>query len=275
MCRFVLYQGPEIPLADLITRPSNSLINQSLKAERREEPLNGDGFGMAWYAPRIRPEPARFRSITPAWSNQNLLDLALVIRSGTILAHVRAASPGLPVVETNCHPFRSGKLAFMHNGFVPDFNPVRREIVRRLSTVAFDMIEGTTDTEHIFALFLDHYLKCGRLARAMRDTLKEVVEIAGPERTSLLNLAVSDGVDAAVCRATLGPDQGTSNTLFLHAGMQYRCTEGRCQMVEACGSETATIVASEPLSDDAGWQSVPQNHLVWLRGTEPPALEAL
>jgi len=37
MCRFVLYQGPEIPLADLVTRPRNSLINHSFDSEWREE----------------------------------------------------------------------------------------------------------------------------------------------------------------------------------------------------------------------------------------------
>ena len=268
MCRFLLYHGPEIALADLITRPRNSLIHQSFHAEQRKEPLNGDGFGMAWYVPRVRPEPALFRSITPAWSNQNLIDLAAVIGSGAILAHVRAATPCQAVVETNCHPFRCGRLAFMHNGHIPDFTPVRREILRRLSPGAFAMIGGTTDTEHIFGLFLDHYWSAGRLDQALRSTLSDLAEVTGPSRTSLLNLAVSDGTDAVVCRVTLGPDQDDSNSLFFHSGSQYRCVGSECRMVEPCGSATATLVASEPLSGDPGWRSVPPNHLVNLAGTE-------
>ncbi|MEZ4317014.1 MAG: class II glutamine amidotransferase [Myxococcota bacterium] len=268
MCRFILYHGPEIPLADLITRPRNSLINQSFDAEWREEPLNGDGFGMAWYVPSMRAEPAVFRSITPAWSNPNLLDLAAVIRSGSILAHVRAASPGLPVMEMNCHPFRAGKLAFMHNGFIPDFKPVRRRILERISAEAFDIIDGTTDSEHVFALFVDQYRKRPSLGPALRATLREIAEIAGPERTSLLNLAVSDGTNAAVCRATIGPDQSASNSLFVHAGMQYLCDGTECRMIDPSGQGTATIVSSEPLSDDPGWMEVPQNHLVVLEQGE-------
>ena len=46
MCRFTYYQGEEIPVADLVTRPENSLIHQSTHATarpERPEPLNGDG----------------------------------------------------------------------------------------------------------------------------------------------------------------------------------------------------------------------------------------
>lgn len=66
------YQGKEIPVADLVTRPENSLIHQSTHARERPEPLNGDGFGLAWYVPDD-PQPARFRSLTPAWNNANLV----------------------------------------------------------------------------------------------------------------------------------------------------------------------------------------------------------
>ena len=76
MCRFVGYIGSKILLADLITRPENSLIRQSYKARERLEPLNGDGFGIGWYVPDITIEPGVFKSIAPAWSNRNLSNLA-------------------------------------------------------------------------------------------------------------------------------------------------------------------------------------------------------
>jgi len=50
MCRFLCYKGPEILLTDLLYRQQNSLILQSFKARERKEPLNGDGFGVGWYA---------------------------------------------------------------------------------------------------------------------------------------------------------------------------------------------------------------------------------
>src|SRR5687768_10683657 len=129
MCRFALYLGPPVGIDALITRPVNSIIRQSFQNQEREEPLNGDGFGVAWYVPEVSDEPVVFRSISPAWSNQNLLSLARVTRSPCVLAHVRAATPGLPVTETNCHPFTAGKLAFMHNGDLAGFRVFKRRLV--------------------------------------------------------------------------------------------------------------------------------------------------
>ncbi len=66
MCRFLGYVGSEILLADLISRPANSLIRQSYKSKERSEPLNGDGFGVGWYSPEVSHEPGVFTSISPA-----------------------------------------------------------------------------------------------------------------------------------------------------------------------------------------------------------------
>src|SRR5687768_12944019 len=101
MCRFALYMGPPITLDLLTTLPQHSVIRQSFKSRMREEPLNGDGFGMAWYVPGISPSPALFRSIQPAWNNINLLHLSRVSVSPVILAHVRAATTGTSVSEAN------------------------------------------------------------------------------------------------------------------------------------------------------------------------------
>ena len=63
MCRFVMYMGNPLRLDLLTTRPSHSIIHQSYNAREREEPLNGDGFGIAWYAHGVSEEAAVFRSI--------------------------------------------------------------------------------------------------------------------------------------------------------------------------------------------------------------------
>ncbi len=105
MCRFTFYMGKPLQLSALITEPSNSIIHQSFHSHEREEPLNGDGFGLAWYV-KGHSEAALFKSISPAWNNSNLIDIARVTTSSCILAHVRAATQQLEVSETNCHPFR-------------------------------------------------------------------------------------------------------------------------------------------------------------------------
>ncbi len=270
MCRFVLYQGPPLTLASLLTEPSHSLIRQSIASTESEEPLNGDGFGVAWYAHDHTNEPAVFRSVTPAWNNMNLLSLARVTRSHTVLAHVRAATSGQPVVELNCHPFSYGHYSFMHNGDVGGFRSIRRVLQSRLSDPTFDAIKGSTDSEHLFGLFLEHARRAGttlnadEMARALTDAVRELSIMqrdAGVTEHNYLNVAISDGRGAVVMRYTDDLPEHASS-LHLHTGRRYVCDGGVCRMIEPDKGQGAVLVSSEALSDDPGWQMVPPNTMV-------------
>ncbi|MBM75942.1 MAG: class II glutamine amidotransferase [Proteobacteria bacterium] len=271
MCRFVFYRGRALRLELLTTLPSHSIIHQSSHSRERAEPLNGDGFGIAWYAPEFSAQPAVFRSITPAWSNQNLREIARVVQSQTILAHVRAASPGLPVVERNCHPFVCESFSFMHNGYIPQFLNVKRDIQNALSQKAYRQLGGSTDSEHIFALFCDAFERTSvdkprveRMAQALEQAIKQILKMmksAGIQEAAQLNLCVSDGMDAVVTRFC-SDDSVKANSLYWHEGSEYTCTDGVCHMRNPDVDNGAVIVASEPLSKDEGWELVPNNHLV-------------
>jgi predicted glutamine amidotransferase len=276
MCRFIAYLGPRLPLDALVTRPRNSLIHQSFHSEEREEPLNGDGFGLAWWKPDLSPEPALFRSVSPAWSNRNLLELARVTNSECVLAHVRAATDPLSASEQNCHPFASGRFAFMHNGDLAGFAQLRRHLLARLSDPAFHVIRGTTDSEHLFALFVDALSGAnGRAAGGAGDATAEMVDAlqrtitsalalvnaAGVGEASYLNCAVADGRSLVACRCTDGPP-ADAETLYYHAGARYVCEGDLARLVTPGPDDAAVIVASEPLTDDPGWQEVPVNHCV-------------
>jgi len=75
MCRFMAYHGPPIPLDELLYQPDHSIIQQSIDAQEREEPLNGDGWGVGWYDPSLSPEPAVYREVRPAWNDENMRQL--------------------------------------------------------------------------------------------------------------------------------------------------------------------------------------------------------
>jgi len=275
MCRFVLYMGPEIKMASLVTEPAHSIVVQSYHSEEREEPLNGDGFGIAWYPTDGDAIPAVFKSITPAWNNLNLLNLSRVIHSDCMLAHVRAATPGLPVTQSNCHPFIWQQLTFMHNGAIGDFKTVKRQLRNSLSDSRYNWIQGTTDSETIFALFVDHYsaLKgkdCAeKLATALLETIASI-ESLQKQSTKLiktndddissndLNLVVTDGKSAVVSRYST---PGTMpNSLYVHTGHRYRCDNGEATLTPC--EEPTVLVSSEPLTRDGNWQCVEPNHLV-------------
>lgn len=269
MCRFTYYAGEPIAVADLVTRPENSLIHQSTHAKERPEPLNGDGFGLAWYVPDD-PVPARFRSLTPAWNNANLAELARVTYSRSILAHVRAATSGrFDVAEDNCHPFRSGPFAMMHNGHVQSFEAVRRPLLDSLSDANFADIRGNTDSEHLFALAMEKLRgheetrSCDRLADALEwciGRLLELLDEHAPGSHAYLNLVLTDGANAAACRFSSDPDY--IDSLYVNAGGRYRCVDGDCEMTPPAEAERAVLISSEPLSRGPRWKALARNQLV-------------
>lgn len=90
-------------------------------------------------------------------NNENLGRLADKIVSPLIFAHVRAAYPGMPVSDQNCHPFQWGRYMFMHNGVVGGFMKIRRSLIGSLSDAAYDTVQSfQSDSAVCFALFLHH-----------------------------------------------------------------------------------------------------------------------
>ena len=273
MCRFLCYMGPEVHLADLLYRPNNSLILQSYRAQERTVPLNGDGFGIGWYAGDADSStaPCVFTSITPAWSNQNLRRLSEHIKSPLFFAHVRAASPGLVVSEVNCHPFMIGRYLWMHNGTIRDFARIKRRLRESLPDDLYNSIEGTTDSEHAFAVFLnfvggrERRLTAREMGYALVLTIAQLESwsdeagVAGP---SYFNFAVSDGESLAAVRYVSDPLLEPAS-LYFSAGKKYRCVEGACLFEEAGSREASVIIASERLTEKTSdWTRVAPNHLL-------------
>ena len=280
MCRFLVYKGRPILMAELLTRPNHSLIKQSYAAELRSEPLNGDGFGVGWYAPEIDPQPCLFTSVTPAWSNQNLRHLAEKVRAPCFFAHVRAASPGMRVSDVNCHPFQSGRLLWMHNGAVAGFDRIRRRLRESLSDARYNFIQGTTDSEHVFALFLDRLgdpqadHSAADLRRGLVETIAQLegwVRAAGVAGPSHYNFAVSDGRSVIASRYVSDPGLRPAS-LYFSAGVKFECQQGVCRMIQSGRHEHAVIITSEPLTDiEEDWTPVAANHLIEVT----PELEVL
>jgi len=283
MCRFTLYLGPPVRLSTLVTEPEHSLIRQSYQAEERSEPLNGDGFGIGWYSPRLWSEPALFHQITPAWSNRSLQSIAKVVASPCIMAHVRAATPGSDVNLANCHPFGYGGYLLMHNGHVGGFRRIRRRLLESLSDEAFNVPRGSTDTEHLFAVFVDELLRGGcpvdpgasveadgqgalELARRLSASITRVlalVEELGDGESSFLNVAVADGSRVAVCRFDTDPEE-QPESLYLFHGEMYEPAGRRFLERRQDDDGEAMVVSSERLTGDPRWMAVPPNSMLVL-----------
>src|SRR5688572_20786995 len=98
MCRWIAYIGKPIYIDTLVTKPSRSLVEQSLNSKMsftQEGSLlttNGDGFGVGWYAGK--EEPGLFKGAEPAWGNENLNEICSQVKAHIFMAHIRAASTG-------------------------------------------------------------------------------------------------------------------------------------------------------------------------------------
>lgn len=131
-------------------------------------------------------------------------------------AHIRATSAS-SVVQVNNHPFTFGRLSFMHNGVVSDFVRIRRGVCDILDPDTYANILGSTDSEHVAALFV-YYLNGGKgkaswdneysvqqLNNALHDAVATIIElqkkILGNEaKPNSLNLAVTDGTKMVAYR---------------------------------------------------------------------------
>eukprot|EP00743_Colponemidia_sp_Colp-15_P005046 GILK01005433.1.p1 GENE.GILK01005433.1~~GILK01005433.1.p1 ORF type:complete len:300 (-),score=34.18 GILK01005433.1:182-1081(-) len=284
MCRILIYKGrdPEedaILLADLVTRPEHSIIKQSHSCRERtpfhDQPqyLNGDGFGIGWYTPDS-PTPCVFTSISPAWNNANLVRLAEKVTSPLIYAHVRAASPGSHIIDVNCHPFIRGQLLWMHNGGVAHFDKLRRRVLMSLTESVFESIQGTTDSEHCFAIFQNLLTKdvekSSFTPEELRDTMLKTLKVinemsaeANITEPSLLNFAVSDGKTIIATRY-VNNDKADAASLYYSSGTKFEVdSDGVYRMLHRHKREHVVIIASERLTSVLeDWVEVPRNHLV-------------
>jgi len=273
MCRYVAYIGPPVLASDLLYKPKFSVITaQSMNAGEMSVSVNGDGFGVGWYDPELDNEPCVFRSIKPAWGDQNLRQLSRKIFSPCIFAHVRAASPGLTIEEVNSHPFWCGQLMFMHNGVVGGFKQMRRQMLRGLNDVAYDAIQGSTDSEHLFGMFLNHIedpfgtVTCEEMVYALGKMFSDLSDLMikmGVFRHSYLNVAVTNGTCLVVVRYTTNPNVQPASLYYMH-GKEYHCRQGdMCIMEPTYGKPSAIVVASEPFTARrSDWMKVERNSMM-------------
>ncbi|ORW30497.1 class II glutamine amidotransferase [Mycobacterium paraense] len=254
MCRWVGYLGSPIAPRELLHDPPRSLIEQSRRHAPNMEIPNGDGTGLGWY--EHRDEPALFRSITPAWGDENLLELATEIRTRLFVAHVRAGT-GTPVQQTNCHPFRYRNWLFVHNGHVAGYPRLRRDLLLAVRPDLFGNIAGSTDSELMFHLALTFGLADDPIAgiARMAGFVEATAAAAGVAEPALqMTVGVSDGVRLYAVRYASGPE---ANTLFVSEDpesvrMLYPAEEAPRHF-----ADDSRVVVSEPLTHLPGmWREV-------------------
>lgn len=256
MCRWLAYTGSPVLLTDVLYTPVHSLIDQSLHSRLGAETTNGDGFGVGWYD--ATPVPGLFRSIEPAWNDQNLHELAGHVRSPLFFAHIRAAI-GSAVQQTNCHPFRHDRWLWMHNGFIGDFAAIKRDLALAVDEALYPQISGQTDSECLFYLALTFGLDDDPPAAVGRAI--GLVEARGRARGIPYpfqgTIATTDGERVWAFRYS---SEGKSRSLFFTRDVRKLRQEYPDREILREVSDDARLVVSEPIGDLPGaWLEVPES----------------
>ncbi|KAI9687766.1 MAG: hypothetical protein M1822_001846 [Bathelium mastoideum] len=287
MCRFLVYKGKdEILLSKLILDPTHSILTQSYDSRLRldhRRPHNGDGFGVGYYTdPRLGPEPCIFTSTIPAWNCINLERLASKTVSPLIFAHVRATTEG-NLSDSNCHPFSYRSLMWMHNGGIGGWRHVKRRLAASVGDQWFVNVQGSTDSEWAFALFLDSMDRMGFspdaepgengfghtvLRKAILKTIERINRLIeeipdqdkADDHRSLLNFAVTDG-HSVVCTRYVSSTTDEAASLFFSSGTSWKKEDrffgnpdekGDYKMERRDKGADIVLVASEPLTFERG-----------------------
>ncbi|MCL1475221.1 ergothioneine biosynthesis protein EgtC [Argonema antarcticum] len=249
MCRLLGYLGPPILLDYILSKPEHSLIEQSYQPrEMTSGLLNADGFGIGWYHPQRDTDPFIYKNTLPIWSDINLPNLSRYIESGCILANVRSATSGQAVDLSNCQPFRYGHLLFTHNGFIQNFRQtLYRPIRNRLSNEVYQGIDGSTDSEHIFALLINELTVNPdiTLEKALQNSLITLAELAQFHEINVsANIIVTDG--RRLVSSRFSTQKPAPSLYWLRDDPTF---------------PEAVIIASEPLFA-GNWSAFPENSII-------------
>lgn len=175
------------------------------------------------------------------------------MESDCILAYVRSATPGQAVDLSNCQPFVRDALSFVHNGAIDNFrHSLYRPLRDRLNDALYQSILGSTDSEHIFALFQqvrqEREPGNSAIAPSLQATLAELRELAQQHEVRLsANLVLSDGESLTASRFAANTPAPT--LYWLHDDPAF---------------PGAVLVASEPLFA-GNWQPFPEDCILHVR----------
>lgn len=276
----MVYSGDPLLAENLLFKPEHSLIEQSLHSRMGATTTNGDGFGIGWYG--LGSRPAVFKSVDPAWNDQNLRELTSQVKTPLLFAHVRA-STGTPVQRSNCHPFRHGNWLWMHNGLVRGFHDLKRELAFAVDPALYPHIEGSTDSEMLFFLALTFGLEDDPVRGVARAVgfVEDLASRRGVPNPLQATIATSNGESVWAFRYS---SEHQTRTLFHSTDVnQLRLLHPEVEELTHLSDE-ARFVVSEPLRDLPGaWRELPESSVGIIQPgddeirsfqPEPPALVA-
>lgn len=147
----------------------------------------------------------------------------------------------------------------MHNGFIGDFNEVKRDLVLAVDPSLYPSIEGSSDTEVFFHLALTFGLEDDPPAavEAAVGLIEDIADKHDVEDAIQMTVATTNGTNVWAFRYSSVHD---SRSLFFSTDVPtLRQLHPELDVLETLSDESRLIV-SEPIRDLPGvWNEVPES----------------
>ena len=239
-----------------------AVMDHSVSTKNRAFPVAdpdaADGDGLSAGEDRTLGE-GRLRarhSVLPAHEDPAFDALAERSLGRAGFVHLRWATSGLAVAESNTHPFLASGWAFAHQGSIP--SPERLDAL--LAPGWLCRRQGTTDSERYFLYLLQCVEREGDLVGGIRQAVNDIVALCGVASLNAVLLSSSslvvvhgraglesprDDLLAAVAR----PEDVPADHLDAYFRLQYRRRDGDIVI-------TSSGVAGQ------GWEEFPQDSIL-------------
>jgi predicted glutamine amidotransferase len=226
-----------------------------------ETDVHADGWGIAFFEGRgvrlfLDPQPSATSPVAE-------LVRSFPIHSCNVIAHIRKATQGQVSLE-NTHPFQRelwGRYwVFAHNGNLPEFQP---ELDGSFLPV------GITDSERIFCWLLQSLRRRFDDVAPGRDELfAEVQRLILPlSATGIFNFLLSNG-EWLIAHCSTALTYIVRRAPFTSAHLKDE--DVMVDFSEVTGAnDRVAVIATQPLTDNEEWTTMPAGSLWLFQGGEP------
>jgi predicted glutamine amidotransferase len=252
MCRLLGW----VSSSDLTLR--EVLGEESFMAFAQLSRIHADGWGVAYVD---SADVGVRRSTACAATDPLFHEVAGSVASPAGVAHLRWASPGLPVQLCNAHPFRHGQTAFAHNGLIQPFDRLDELVPEPWRA----QLTGTTDSERYFLAVLAEIERVGddvpaAVGRVTRHLAEEFsasslnAMLLTPRVLYVINCHDPD------LRPVIPPERAQT------VAMEMEVAEERASYFDLRyrRTDSSVVVASTGFAqpEGGGWQRIPNNSVL-------------
>ncbi len=258
MCRLFIYysENEEVNFKDILWCCKNSIFKQCFMCDKsinrvlneRDNAINVDGFGIGWY---YNDKLYSYHSTKTPWNDKNIKNLSELLSSKLIFAHIRAMEPFSKYIphDHDCHPFIHDNKMWMHNGIIGNFKLFKKHILDLIDDKIISYIEGSTDSELCYGLFLS-FLEKDNVIEAMKKTIKTLDDIrtrySKKNVVFSMNFAFTNNDEICCTRYITGSNQDPPSLYMLRKNKNI-------------------IISSEKIDDDNSWEIIEKNKMIYIK----------